>query len=630
MLLTKYHIIMKKTLLALLAIVAVTGALQAQTSGGPDAFGYTWKTNLDPNGPTFNWIDIDSLPGTVTVTNLADDNIRGPFSLQIPFHYYWYDPTVFYVGSNGYINFSNGTLAHQFPSIPDSVNATNNFLAALTTDLTFTNSSQQAIAGISCKYWISPALDSLVVTYNGVPFWDPIAPGYQGNNIFQIVLSTVDSSITYQYLLQIGSSQNAVPGQVTIGIENVSGNMGLQYLLDAYPSTGSSVKFYYPQSISVAINDAGISAVGNANTGAMFLSKNGAPYSSTVEVTNFGNQALAPFSVASRILNATGIPQLRDTVVATALAPSQVQQLNFPLTWSPTLAGTFRHFGKTLLTGDATSTNNEKPLELQVVDTTLLSVVLSYNNPLNSGGGISWNGGGGGIGNYYAPPFYPCYLNQVQLIIAADPNFLGCYLHVYDDDGINGGPGTMLDSIFIDPNNISATTLQTFNLNQSIPITSGGFYIAWIMGGDGVVLEEDITAPFSNRTFEILGAASNPNAWSPYRNSATNEPILNAVISINPVGIDAPSVSENSFGHCTPNPASTYTRIPYTLTASQKNVVCKVMDMQGKLCAKKIFDTISAGSGTLFIPTLTLTSGVYMVELSNGEQNHRTKLSVVR
>lgn len=621
---------MKKIFTTLLAVVALTGFLRAQTSGGPDAFGYTWRTDQDPNGPTFNWIDIDSFPETVDVTALADDNIRGPFSLQIPFHFYWYDPAVFYVGSNGYIGFSNGTLAHAFPSIPDSVNATNNFLAALATDLTFTNTSGQAIAGTTCKYRVSPGLDSLVVTYTNVPFWDPAAPGYQGTNTFQIILCTADSSITYQYLLQSSASQNPAPGQITTGIENVSGNMGLQYLFDVYPSTGSAVKFYYPQNVSIAINDAGISAVGNANTGAIFLSKNGAPYSSTVEVTNFGNQPLSPFNVASRILSATNVPQLRDTVIAPALAPSQVQQLNFPLTWTPTVAGTFRHFGKTLLTGDATSTNNEKPLEIQVVDTTLLNIKLSYNNTVNLSGGISWNGGGGGIGCYFAPPFYPCYLNQVSLMIAADPNFFGCHLQVYADDGVNGGPGTMLDSVFLDPNNIIAGTVQVVDLNQASQITSGGFYVAWIMGGDGIALDEDLSAPFSNRSFEILGAASNPNAWSTYRNSATNEPIINAIISTSPLGIDAPVELNNEFGNCSPNPAKDYTRIAYSLNQSMKNVVCTVTDLQGKLVMKKTFDTVNAGKGSLFIPTNTLKTGVYIVEIANSEQSHRSKLSVVK
>jgi hypothetical protein len=405
--------------------------------------------------------------------------------------------------------------------------------------------------------------------------------------------------------------------------------MGLQYLFDVYPSTGSAVKFYYPQNVSIAINDAGVSAVGNATTGALFLSKNGAPYSSTVEVTNYGNQPLAAFNVASRILNATNVPQIRDTVVAPALAPSQVQQLNYPLTWSPTVAGTYRHFGKTLLTGDATSTNNEKPLEIQVVDTTTLNITLSYSNSVNLSGGISWNGGGGGIGCYFKPPFYPCYLNQVSLMIAADPNFFGCHIQVYADDGLNGGPGTMLDSIFVDPATIVAGTVQPFNLTQALPITAGGFYVAWIMGGDGIALDEDLSAPFSNRSYEILGAASNPNAWSTYRNSATNEPIINAIIS-STTGINSPVELNNEFGNCSPNPAKDYTRIAYSLNQSMKNVACTVTDLQGKLVMTKTFDTVNAGKGSLFISTSTLKTGVYIVEIANSEQSHRSKLSVLK
>ena len=90
-----------KKLFTFFAAIAFTSMVNAQTTGGPDAFGYIWRTNADPNGPTFNWIDISLYPGSVNITNLLDDNKVGPFSLQIPFTYYWYQPTNFYIGSNG-------------------------------------------------------------------------------------------------------------------------------------------------------------------------------------------------------------------------------------------------------------------------------------------------------------------------------------------------------------------------------------------------------------------------------------------------------------------------------------------------------------------------------------------------
>jgi hypothetical protein len=44
---------MKKNLqtLILIALLFVTAFAKAQTSGGPDAFGYTWRNDQDPPRP---------------------------------------------------------------------------------------------------------------------------------------------------------------------------------------------------------------------------------------------------------------------------------------------------------------------------------------------------------------------------------------------------------------------------------------------------------------------------------------------------------------------------------------------------------------------------------------------------
>ena len=71
-----------RTLLFLLFLITQ----QFSFAQGPDAFGYTWLTSDDTNGPTFNWIDI-STDGT-EVTGLADDNSVAFVSMGMDFHYY--------------------------------------------------------------------------------------------------------------------------------------------------------------------------------------------------------------------------------------------------------------------------------------------------------------------------------------------------------------------------------------------------------------------------------------------------------------------------------------------------------------------------------------------------------------
>ena len=60
------------------------------TTGGPDAYGYTWKDSYEADGPVFNWVDITTI-GT-QVTGLSDDNIVGPFVMQTNMPFYWYAP----------------------------------------------------------------------------------------------------------------------------------------------------------------------------------------------------------------------------------------------------------------------------------------------------------------------------------------------------------------------------------------------------------------------------------------------------------------------------------------------------------------------------------------------------------
>lgn len=102
--------------------VLCTVNLIAQTTGGPDAYGYVWRNNLDAQGPTYNWIVIDTMAAAQQINGLADDNNTGSFAIGFPFHYYWYDVTQFWVGSNGYLGFTNGQLSAPFAAIPGTAN----------------------------------------------------------------------------------------------------------------------------------------------------------------------------------------------------------------------------------------------------------------------------------------------------------------------------------------------------------------------------------------------------------------------------------------------------------------------------------------------------------------------------
>lgn len=57
------------------------GSPVASGSGGPDAFGYTWRDSNEPDGPAFDWVDISTV-GTLISFSFSDDSNAGLFPTQ--------------------------------------------------------------------------------------------------------------------------------------------------------------------------------------------------------------------------------------------------------------------------------------------------------------------------------------------------------------------------------------------------------------------------------------------------------------------------------------------------------------------------------------------------------------------
>lgn len=608
---------MKKIATLFITCVSAITMLKAQTSGGPDTYGYTWRDSNDGAGaPVYNWIDIVPLTGAQNVRFLADDNTVGSFPIGFPFHYYWYDVTQFWVGSNGYIGFTNGQISSPFPTIP-ATGLPQNFIAAMASDLIFGNPGDTA----ECWRWTNSANDTLIVSYLNVPFYATGSPGFTGSNTFQIILSAVDSSITFQYKDQVGTTMTTAGNFLSIGIENNSGNIGIQHSINTYPQTNYAVKFKYPSNSTYAVSDACTMYNDNAETGGAFLSSLGRPFTMTTNVKNTGNQSLAGFNVFSRVLNSLGAVQVSSTVMSNALAPGQSQTITMPNTYSPSTVGTYTYVTNTQLTGDNTPSNNQKVMELQVVDTTAASINLSYDNGTEAGlGGLSWTGGNGGGGIYFVPPFYPCKITQMQSYIAADPNVVGFSMEIFDDNGIGGDPGTMLDS-----QSVASSTVGAWNpivLTTPLTINSGGVYVSWSMNGIGVALGQDNVAPFSNRTYEVVG-----NTWAIYRSRETIDLMINVMIEKLPNAGVNEVADDHMFGNFFPNPSSSSATLNYELTTPANNLSYQIFDMQGKLVENKTLNA-SLTAGKLTVNTEAINAGIYTCKINLDGTNIVRKLVV--
>jgi hypothetical protein len=469
-------------------------------SGGPDAFGYTWQDDLEPDGPVFNWIDITS--NGIQVQGLADDNVVGPFIMETNFEYYWYNRKFVWIGSNGYIAFNNGNIASPFPNIPVA-GGVNDYITGMMSDLNFAGVGNPA----ECWFLDDPLFT--VISFINVPFWSPAAPSYTGSNTFQIIMDKQDSTITVQILQQTGLTQN---NDITIGIESVAGSIGLQHSKNVYPPGNRAIRYTRPTTPLIDVTDVAVDWNTAPGSGGLFLSRNGAAFDMVTRVSNIGNTPVGDFNVTGTVLNAANQQVVTDMVTVNGLVPTAEYFIEYGNPFLPTTAGTFR-FRTTIsgVAGDLVAPNNQLIQELVVVDTTTATQDLRYHGATDDGLGLAWNGGNGGIGIHILPPYYPAFATHTTVRIMGNAGTAGFFMRVFADDGPDGSPGTLLDEVLI-PAAQATPGDKVIPLNSPITITSGGVYVQWYMQGEGVSIARDALAPFSLRTYEVLDGV-----WAEYR-----------------------------------------------------------------------------------------------------------------
>ncbi len=173
-------------------------------NGGPDAWGYFWIDSDEPNGPTYDWIDIVGI-GHRLIMNI-DDN-QGPFPLQFDFHFYGLSFNSFRVCSNGWISFtSTGTQYYNLPLL--NPGSPVNFIGPFWDDL-------NPLAGGEIWYYTDDSI--AVVSWINVPHF-----GDGGPYTFQVVLRS-NGTITFNYANMVYLNDSA-----TIGIQNGTRTIALQ------------------------------------------------------------------------------------------------------------------------------------------------------------------------------------------------------------------------------------------------------------------------------------------------------------------------------------------------------------------------------------------------------------------
>lgn len=509
--------------------------------GGPDAYGYTWKDSNEPGGPTYNWIDISTI-GT-QVTGLADDNSNpaGVTNIGFNFHYYWSDYNKIKIGSNGWLSFDNpSNIASCFPALPTGGGA-ENIVAAFMTDLTFIGAGNVA----TCHYWTN-SIDSFIVQYTNVPYWNALAPGYNGLNSFQIILNGGDSSITFQYQDVSAVNDIAACNDFSVGIENLSGNIGLQCYLDMMPPTSYAIKFEYPDVPLIAVQDPTPFWNNNTSSGGVFVGAGTFNISSNIK--NVGNaNVVTPTNVTAQIRNLAFVLVYSDADTVASLNAGLSTTLNFnPVTlFTP---GQYSYVVSTSNTSDLNPSNNQRISEIEVINA-CATTAMTYHTPNLPDQQVSWNAGTGGddgIGVFYKPPVYPVVINSLDFYIQ---NALGDGYSavIYANDAPFGAPGTILSTTNVVAGSVVTASWNTVTLASPVTIDSAGFYVVFYQAGPNIFLGLETAFPISRNTYEILDGV-----WSTYRENDEQDAAFR--VNITPPGLDnttslaAGTISANQTG----------------------------------------------------------------------------------
>ena len=565
--------------------------------GGPDAYGYKYldSDTTAPGAPTYNWVSIKGV-GT-KVTGLGDDNCVGPFPIGFNFPYYWYQVNSVIVGSNGYITFGDKAAnAMGFRPVP-STNKPNNQLAPLLSDL-----DPSAGGSPSGSVWYrSNGADSFIVEYDSIEFWTT-----GGNNTFQIILTKADSSVTFQYKEQSGTPNLGwVDTCNQTGIENVSGAIGLNYLSGTTPAGNTihpdlAVRFFPPDSSSLQIHDVGVRNAMNDRSGGVFAVKD-RPLSFWAAVKNYGNQPEAEYKTYFKVQRTNGAVLFSDSTTATASNPGETESLALASTWRPATNGVYVIKVLTKMTGDMLAANDTATLELRVLT---LPGRLTYDGGTPNNG-VSW-GAGGGLGNRFVPPVYPCSISAIRQYVTPASGTRDVLLAIYDDDGPGEGPGTVL---FGDTIAVTAADWYEVILPAPVVITDGAFFVG--ATGDSIELGVDGTLPVSYQEWENVG-----NVWSPGRFATMHDACANATIS-GPVGV---------FESVQPTPAPAPARIDVNPNPFGGMTTIRLLNPTGLEKAINVYDATGSIVRTLELnrarATLDgrhLADGVYFARVAGTE-----------
>jgi uncharacterized repeat protein (TIGR01451 family) len=213
---------------------------------GPDSFGYKCLDSNTPTGPTYDWIEISDT-GTVVLPNSDDQWVVG-INLGFFFNYYGTDYSQLAIGNNGLLFSGIGTSQYVNDPITQSPRI-HGFIAPFWDDIVTWGS---AGAIYYQTLGIAPNRKFVVEWYDNQHY-----SSSSSGITFEAILYEGTNNILFQYKdVDFGSVSGAVGGDnppydnggsATVGIEDPTGTIGLQYSFNEQVITlGLAILFKFP------------------------------------------------------------------------------------------------------------------------------------------------------------------------------------------------------------------------------------------------------------------------------------------------------------------------------------------------------------------------------------------------
>ena len=396
------------------------------------------------------------------------------------------------------------------------------------------------------------------------------------------------------------------------------------------PEDGTSIRFEFPENSTFEITD--IKADWNIdadNLGRFFMPDEDIPL--IAGLTNTGNVEIPDaINVLARITSPNGtnyqqVAATTDPIPAGATVPLALPPLT--PTGVDNTPGNYSFSALAGLAGDLVTDNNENISEFSVVDISQeAGIPMSYVRNALPTNQISWSGGGGnsGMAVYMVPPFFPATIKSVEIYALGDPAGVddAFTIEIRDDDGINGGPGTLIGLESVDAGSYDpAGEWVVKDLSFPISVTNGGFYVVWVMQGNTLAVGTEQTAPFSRRSFELIAGA-----FATYRANETADILINAVLD-NPFFVAVDDVELDNGVSVFPNPSTGLVNIDNRLVEDAISRV-QVFNTLGQI----IFDqpmNIAAGD----LQSLDLSNqaeGIYYLNIQADKAQITRKISLTK